>query len=60
MAKVDNLIARVKASIIKNKERGELFWPFGIPPSPCITRWMTWLKTAIYYSEHLPQVRNIN
>jgi len=56
---VDNLIARVKASIVKNKERKNRFYEIGIPPEPVITRWTSWLKAAIYYADNLPEVRNI-
>ena len=56
---VDNLIARVKAVVVKNKERKNSFRGIGIPPEPIVTRWASWLKAAIYYADNLPQVRRI-
>ena len=29
------------------------------PPDPVITRWATWLRATLYYSENLPAVRTI-
>jgi len=57
--KVDNLIARVKASVLKNKERKEMFRDIGYPPEPVPTRWATWLKAALYYADNLPKVTEI-
>lgn len=56
---VDNLIARVKASTIKNRDRRNLFSSIGYPPQPVITRWASWLNAAFYYAENLPKVREI-
>ena len=56
---VDNLITRIKAALIKNKERINRFREIGIPPDPVVTRWVSWLKAAIYYADNLPEVRNI-
>ena len=46
---------------IKNKDRRKDFHDAGLqfPPVPVITRWTTWLRAAIYYSENLPAVRTI-
>ena len=35
---MDNLIARVKAVIVKNKTRRALFTEIGSPPEPIVTR----------------------
>lgn len=56
---VDNLIAKIKAAIVKNNNRKNQFRGIGIPPTPVITRWGSWLKAAIYYADNLPQVRSI-
>ena len=56
---VDNLIERIKASIVKNKERRNMFREISIPPQPIITRWGSWLKAPMYYADNLPDVRNI-
>ena len=46
---------------IKNKDRKKDFHDAGLPfpPDPVITRWATWLRAALYYSENLPAVRTI-
>ena len=57
---IDEVIARIKAATIKNKDRKEDFHNAGLPsPDPVITRWATWLRAALYYSENLPAVRTI-
>ena len=48
---------------IKNKDCKKDFHDVGLPspPDPVITRWATWLRAALYYSENLPAVRtNVN
>ena len=46
---------------IKNKDRKKDFHDAGLPshPDPIITRWATWHRAALYYSENLPAVRTI-
>ena len=46
---------------IKNKDRKKEFHDAGLPSPPdlVITRWATWLRAALYYSENLPAVRTI-
>ena len=58
---IDEIIATIKAAIIKNKDRKKDFHDAGLPspPDPVITRWVTWLKAVLYYSENLPDVRTI-
>ena len=53
---IDEIIAT-----IKNKHRKKDFHDAGLPspPDPVITRWATWLRAALYYSENLPAVRTI-
>ena len=50
---IDEIIAT-----IKNKDRKKDFHDVGLPspPDPVITRWATWLRAALYYSENLPAV----
>ena len=45
----------------KNKDRKKDFRDAGrpSPPDPIITRWATWLRAVLYYSENLPAVRTI-
>ena len=58
---IDEEIATIKAATIKNKDRKKDFHDAGLPspPDPVITRWVTWLRAALYYSENLPAVRTI-
>ena len=58
---IDEIIATIRAATIKNKDRKKDFHDAGLPspPDPVITRWATWLRAAIYYSENLPAVRTI-
>ena len=53
---IDEIIAATK-----NKDRKKDFHDAGLPsrPDPVITRWATWLRAALYYSENLPAVRTI-
>ena len=55
------VIATIKAATIKNKDRKKDFDDAGLPspPDPVNTRWATWLRAALYYSENLPAVRTI-
>ena len=57
---IDEVIATIKAAIIKNKDRKKDFHAgLPSPPDPVITRWATWLRAALYYSENLSAVRTI-
>ena len=58
---IDEVIATIKAATIKNKDRKKDFHDNGLPSplDPVITRWATWLRAALYYSENLPAVRTI-
>ena len=58
---IDKIIATIKAATIKNKDRNKDFHDAGLPspPDPAITRWATWLRAALYFSENLPAVRTI-
>ena len=58
---IDEVIATIKAATIKNKDRKRDFHDAGLPspPDSVITRWPTWLRAALYYSENLPAVRTI-
>ena len=59
---IDEVIATIKAATIKNKDRKKDFHNVGLPPpsDPVITRWATWLRAALYYSEDLPAVRTFH
>ena len=58
---IDEVIATIKAATFENKDHKKNFHDAGLPspPEPVITRWATWLKVALYYSENLPAVRTI-
>ena len=58
---IDEIITTIKAATIKNKDLKKDFHDAGLPspPDPVMTRWATWLRAALYYSENLPAVRNI-
>ena len=58
---IDEVIATIKAATIKNKNRNKGFYDSGMPshPDPVITRWATWLRAVLYYSENLPAVCTI-
>ena len=58
---IDEIIATIKAATIKNTNRKKNFHDAGLPspPDSVITRWATWLRAALYYSENLPAVRTI-
>ena len=54
-------MATKKAATIKNKDRKNDFREVGLPLPlfPMITRWATWLRAALHYSENLPALRTI-
>ena len=56
---IDEVIATIKAATIKDRKKD--FHDTGLPSPPdlVITRWATWLRAALYYSENLPAVRTI-
>ena len=58
---IDEVIATINAVTIKNKDHKKDFHDAGLPspPDPVITRWATWLRAALYYSEKLPAVCTI-
>ena len=57
----DDVVATIKAATINNKDRKNEFREPGLPspPVPVITRWATWLRAALYYSENLSAVCTI-
>lgn len=60
---VNELIASNKAVFLKAPSRRNTFQAMAqnvpLPPSPCITRWTTWLKAAIYYFENFDVVKRV-
>ena len=58
---IDEIIATINAATIKNKDRKKNFHDAGLasPLDPVITRWATWLRASLYYSENLSAVRAI-
>ena len=57
----DDAVATIKAATIKNKYRKKDFREAGLLslPDHVITRWATWLRAALCYSERFPAVRII-
>ena len=58
---IHDVVVTIKAATIKNKDRKNDFGEGGLPspPFPVITRWVTWLRAALYYSENFSAVRTI-
>jgi len=56
---IDKVIGSLKALTIKNKQRQNLFYEIGSPPSVILTRWTSWLRAAMYYCDNLPAVKRI-
>ena len=58
---IGEVIATIKAVTIKNEDCKKDFHDAGLPSllNPVISRWATWLRPALYYSENLPAVRTI-
>ena len=58
---IDEVVVTIKATTIKNKDCKNDFHKAGLssPPDPLITRWATWLRAVLYYSENLSAVRTI-
>ena len=58
---IDKVMATIKAATIENIDRKKDFHDAGLssPPDPVITRWATWLRAALSYSENLSAVRTI-
>ena len=58
---IDEVIAMIKAATIKKNDRKKDFHDAGLvsPPDSVITRWASWFRAALYYSENLPAVRTI-
>lgn len=48
------LQAPCRRQIFKNK-----YPNLPLPPSPCITRWGTWLEAAGYYCDHFEEVKSV-
>ena len=55
---IDEVIAMIKAAAIKTKDCEKDFHDAGLPTSSdlVITRWATWPRAALYYSEYIPAV----
>ena len=48
---VDQLIAKVKSAVVKNKTRPAKFATIGCLPQLVVSRWGSWLNTVLYYAK---------
>ena len=53
------MISKVKVAVLKNSDKINLFKNCGSPPQPIVSRWISWLSAALWYSKKLPEVRQI-
>lgn len=58
-AATNKLISSVKMATVKNKTRINLFKRIGRPPDVIITRWSSWIRAALYYSDNLIEIKKI-
>lgn len=60
---VNKVISTVKKVFLKAPSRILLFKDMlpdvPLPPEPVLTRWGTWVEAAIYYAEHLSDVKKV-
>ena len=58
---IESLIGAIKMCTIKNNSNRFLFVNEGIPSHQIVitTRWSSWLRVAMYYSEYLPRINEI-
>lgn len=56
---VNDLISAIQAATIKCKSRIRLFESIMLPPKVIVTRWSSWLRCALYYSDNLPEIKKI-
>jgi len=61
--KVDELISNAKKVFLKAPSRIQIFKDEApavpLPPTPVITRWGTWLDAAVYYADHVTDIRKV-
>lgn len=58
-ANVDTCIGAIQMITTKNKTNKLLFASIGQPPKIIITRFSSWLRATAYYSNRLPEIKNI-
>lgn len=59
---VNTLISSVKKVFLKAPIRIQLWkdkCELPLPPEPVLTRWTTWVKAALFYADHLEEVKDL-
>ena len=56
---IGQVIAKVKLTTVKNKNRQAKFVTIGCLPQPVVTRWGSWLNASLYCTKNLPEVKEI-
>jgi len=56
---LNDFISAMQASICKSLTRQQMFNDIKMPPTTVVTRWGSWLKTALYYAENYVEVVKI-
>ena len=54
---VNDLIASVKAVIVENRTRAQMFADVSNPPEPAVTRWGTWIIAACRYVQNFLSIK---
>lgn len=61
---IDVVISSIKKVFLKAPLRIAIFKEqlpnSPLPPKPILTRWGTWIQAAVYYADHLDQIRKVH
>lgn len=61
---LNDFVGKAKLFFLKNPTRIQLFRDMvpgvPLPPSPCVTRWGTWIDAIGYYNEHFEEVARVS
>ena len=52
-------ITSVKMITTKNMTVVSLFSGFGVPPAVIVTRWSSWLREILYYTDNVLEIKRI-
>lgn len=60
---VDDLIANFKKVFLKAPLRVQVYKEklpdLPLPPAPVLTRWGTWIESAIFYADHIEEIKSV-